>query len=315
MEKCIQNVEYLIEKQVKNGESFFFGEPFSRYQKFYYCTNENIKEYLNLVNFEGKNSALSVMASGDHVFNLITNGITSIDTFDTNELTEYYVLGLRRAMILKYDYEEFRHITISLLRSDQISVDEINDIINELLPYMDIKHRTFWKCIIDFNFKIQRKYGTKINLFSLISAKNEIIADFNNYLCNKANYNLLKQRIKETNIRFKCVNATNLVQEFEGKYDFILLSNIIDYFFKSWGISWNYSKLREYEKELESITRDDGAIFLKYIMAYVKKSVSRERIFPNSSAVKSDLIDEEVHRISVPFDDVAYAGMVLKRLK
>lgn len=315
MEKCIQSVKETIERQVKMGECSFFGEPFSRYQKFYYCTNENISEYLNLANFNGKSDALSVMGSGDHIFNLITMGITNIDTFDTNELTEYYVLGLRRAMILKYDYEEFRYLTISLLRSNQVKTEEINEIINGLLPYMDIKYRIFWKSIIDFNYKIQREYGTNINLFSLISAKNLVVPEFNNYLNNKTNYNLLRERIKQANISFKCVNAVNLAEEYDGKYDFILLSNIIDYFFKSWGMAWKYPKLREYEKELEKITNDGGVIFLKYIMSYVKRSVSCERIFPNSSTTKKDLTDEEVHKISVPFDDVAYAGMVLKRVK
>lgn len=315
MESCIQGVKKMILDQVKVGESYFSGEPFSRYQKFYYCTNENISEYLNLVDFNGKDSALSVMASGDHTFNLITRGITNIDTFDTNELTDYYVLGLRRAIILKYDYKDFRYITISFLRSNQISVEELTEFIKGLLLYMDKKYRIFWEQVIDFNYKIQREYQTNINLFLLISVKNSLVPEFNNYLMNEDNYNLLRKGLSNANITFKYANAANLAQEFEGKYDFILLSNILDYFFKCWGESWKYEKLLEYERDLENIMNDDGVIFLKYIMSYVKSSVSRERIFPNSGTRKSDLITEEVHKISVPYQDTAYAGIILKRKK
>ena len=89
----------------------------------------------------------------------------------------------------------------------------------------------------------------------------------------------------------------------------------MDYFFKCWGDSWKYDKLLEYEHSLENLMNEDGVIFLKYIMSYVKSSVSRERIFPNSGTKKSDLTTEEVYRVKVPFQDTAYAGMVLKRIK
>ena len=59
------------------------------------------------LDFKDKKKALSVLASGDHVFNLIYYGILNIDTFDTNRLTEYYALGLKRAALLAFTYEEY----------------------------------------------------------------------------------------------------------------------------------------------------------------------------------------------------------------
>ena len=64
------------------------------YSKVYLWTNENIDAYLNIVDISSKENALSVLASGDQTFNLITKGIMNIDTFDTNKLTEYFALGL-----------------------------------------------------------------------------------------------------------------------------------------------------------------------------------------------------------------------------
>ena len=144
MEKAILEVKKTIEDQVKYGDTCFNGLPFSRYQKFYYCTNENIKAYLDLVEFTNKERALSVMASGDHIYNLITKGILDIDTFDTNELTEFYALGLRRAIILKYNYQEYLNLMNNFLRNEDVSLNDLSDFLNGLLQFMDGKHRCFF---------------------------------------------------------------------------------------------------------------------------------------------------------------------------
>ena len=54
----------------------------------------------------GKNNGLTVLGSGVYAFSLITNGVMNVDTFDINRLIEFYALGLNRAMILKYSYQE-----------------------------------------------------------------------------------------------------------------------------------------------------------------------------------------------------------------
>ena len=103
---ALEKVLSSIEKQVNNNRILLEGESFSKYQKIFMSTNENIKDSLNLIDFKNKIKALSVMASGDHPFNLITKSVFDIDTFDTNMLTEYYVLGIKRSMIIKYTYKK-----------------------------------------------------------------------------------------------------------------------------------------------------------------------------------------------------------------
>ena len=106
MEELYKTKE-LIENYIKYHNAFS--------NRVYSYTNENIKSYLNNFDFNDKNSALSVLSSGDYVFNLIHNGITSIDAFDSNYLTEFYSLGIKKAMILKYDYKDFLHKYLDLL--------------------------------------------------------------------------------------------------------------------------------------------------------------------------------------------------------
>ena len=150
----INGTKELLNKQYESGKAFCSGKPFSTYQKVYFSTNENIKDYINRSNLEGKNTALSVMASGDHSFNLVEKGILNIDTFDSNALTEFYVLGIKRAMIMRYSYKEYL-ITLNKLLDINTSLIELTSILSDLLPFMDKKYRGYWRTIIDYNYNMQ----------------------------------------------------------------------------------------------------------------------------------------------------------------
>jgi len=69
MEKCLEAAKKLIENQVINNIPNF-GINFTEYSKCFGWSNENISAYLDLVPFYDKTSALSVLASGDQLFNL-----------------------------------------------------------------------------------------------------------------------------------------------------------------------------------------------------------------------------------------------------
>ena len=166
MENCINGAKKLIYEQIF-GEGVQHGASFKAYGKTYFWTNENVDGYLNLVNFEGKDSALTVLASGDHAFNLIQRGILNIDTFDTNRLTEFYSIELKRAIILKYNYEQCLSF-MTLLCSTNISVDILTDMIRGLIPFMSERGKIFWDEILDYNYKLQKHHGTWINLIRLL---------------------------------------------------------------------------------------------------------------------------------------------------
>lgn len=317
MEKCIDGVKSLIDRQVSENKIIMFGKAFSEYQKTYFWTNENIDGYLDLVDFNGKSNALSVMASGDHPFSLIVNGIYDIDTFDTNKFTEYYVLGLKKAMILKYNYYDFISI-MNKLESLDSSIVEVSEVILGLLPFMDEKYRIFWKTIVDYNIKVQRENNTNLSLIYMIFIGIQSPTSYlenNSYLVNEEKYNLLRERISKANITFKCANAANLDKEFKRKCDFILLSNILDYFATSWGKDWDYDKFLEYEKMLEGMTKSGGTIFLKYIMMYASKTYKRHSICSSSFMQDSDLQDEELYILPRNSNKNVSDGIVLKRVK
>jgi len=304
--ELVEASKKIIEEQVSKGTIFNSGESFSKYQKMYLWTNENINEYMDKINLTSS-KVLTVMGSGDHTFNLIANGILNIDTFDTNSLTEYFVLGLKYAMILKYDYNTFINI-MEKLSEKSLLLDDVTAIFKKLLPFMDDKYRKYWDEIIEFNYKIQKGNNTNINLIHLLFIN--IINDYkflkrNNYLLDEEHYNMLKNNINKANIVFKNTSAIDLDKEFCSKYKYIFLSNILDYFYKVYGFNWDVTNLDDYLKKLGKLSDKDSIIFLNYIFMFCTENFNRKRIINNSSITKNDIDCEikVVNNVTQPCKD------------
>lgn len=75
---------------------FSIREVFSKYNKLYLYTTENIKEYM--IDDLSEKSVLSVTGSGDHFLNAAYMNASVIDTFDINKLT-IYLLKLKKCAI------------------------------------------------------------------------------------------------------------------------------------------------------------------------------------------------------------------------
>lgn len=307
-------------KKVIIGKDWIRFGSFDGYQKVYFNTNENIKEYLELADLTNKHNALTVTSGGDHTFNLITNGILNIDTFDVNKLTEYFALGLKRAMIIKYNYEEYI-LALKKINNSTTSFETISSLILDLLPYMDEKYRVFWREILDYYYKTQKSSESKTNLFYLLCISFDTInciMNNNSYLTDKKSYNILRENISKTNITFSVVDILELPQEYKNnKYDLLFLSNILDYIFIHWGSDWKYNKLKRFLSKIENITQEDGIIFLKYVYLYkymlpnLTMTTSVD-IIKDSSVTIDDLSKLEIHPLS-KYNSEDLDGIILKR--
>lgn len=307
----------IIEEQVKNNRYSDITENFKKYQKSFYWTNENLACYLKIANFHNYENALCVASSGDHIYELIAKNIKNIDTFDINKLTEYFSLGLKKAMILNYDYYSFLEV-MNLISLDYLPLDYLSDILRDLLPYMEEKYRKFWQEIIDYNYRIQTKYKTNLNLMKMLYVGTDFPRmHVNNcyYLLDEYCYNDFKNKLKNTNITFKKADALELSKHFKDKkYDVILLSNILDYANTTWGENWNIQKLEEYLKSLEGITKDNGIIFYKYILSYLKEGIEKEKIFHNSS-IKKEEINDQFYIVPKSVNTKEDDAVILRRVK
>lgn len=289
MDESTLYAKEMIKNQVNQKRITNVFEPFSKYSKGYLWTNENIKEYINKKYISEYNSALSVTASGDHLFNLILNNVLNIDTFDTNTLTEYNVLGLKKALMEKFKYNDFLTIC-ELIANNMLTLEETTYLIKDLLPLMDKKYRKYWQNISEYNYQLQKNNDEYLDLFAMlfinINEKNNFIRR-NSYLMGKDNYDKFKENMMRANINFYCTNAINILDTFPNqKYDVILLSNILDYI----TINWNYEQLRKFEDELLFITNNNGKIFLAYLLNYYNKN--SKNIFRRADIKKEELINE-----------------------
>lgn len=315
MEKNIEIAKKIIDEQVEMG---FINQStsFLRTNKTYPWTNEDIERYTKLVNFDGMDSGLTVLASGDHPFNLIKNGIFNIDTFDINPLAEYYALGLKRALILKYDFKTFNNI-IKILYNHWCGIDMVHGIIRGLFPYMESEHRIFWETILEYDYKSQKNKGTKLNVVLMLALDvfnlNQI--GLNNYLSNEENYNLIRSGLSNANITFKNINAIDLASVYKGKnYDIIMLSNILDYFHEFLGENWTYDEFKKYRESLETLGKKNAIIFLHYIICYMKnEEMYRDSIINKADILPSDLTSEELKMLS--YNAFIDNGIILSRVK
>ena len=314
MIKVIEVARNLINKQIKYNKIFYEGFKFDKYQKFYFCTNENIKSYINYFDYSNKQKALTVLASGDHMFNLIEKRIKDIDTFDTNYLTKYYVFGLRYAMIRKYNYNEYLN-TLKLLVDDNTSLDIITTIINELLPFMSSDYKRFWKQVNEYNYILQKKYKRNLNLLNMLSLGTcdvNYIMSKNSYLSNEENYNKLRNNLSSTNITYKNLDAIKIPEKYSDNYDLILLSNIPKYLGKYF---WSYDKNNfiEYINNLKNMLTDDGILFFNYIHDYSSNNITRKALFNYLNSNEHNLINKEIIKVDSDNKNIKDGVIILRK--
>ncbi|MBQ9834436.1 MAG: DUF3419 family protein [Bacilli bacterium] len=202
------------------------GTFFEEYSRFYDFTNEKLFALFELLKLNGKESALTVLSSGDHVFNLILQGINTVTTFDCNRLTEYYALGFKKTAIEILNYEQFIELFCPYGYSAVSS--KLNELEKEVIKNMPLAYRKFWESFLN----MRREYEYNPSVFHLTySTSNFAKALSNNkYLLNAEMYNALKRKISNAKIEFVATNITDVPKLF-GRYDYIDFSNVL-YFYQ-----------------------------------------------------------------------------------
>ena len=283
----IAAVKEIILKQIFNGNQFLLSNDNS-YQKIFAKTNEHIDNYFKADPLLDKKNALSVLAGGDQIFTLIYSGIKDISSFDINRLTYYYTLGIKRAAILKYKYEPYLDF-INNLSSDKFPLDELTDLVKGLFPNMEEDCVSFWQEILEYNYEIQKRFETNINLFSMLLFQFPRFYTNPPYIKVKDAYDKCRSQLGNANITFENTNCLDLSRKMKEKYDVILLSNIFDYFYKYWNYDWIVDKLLEFSNGLKPLLNDNGIIFLDYILLLKKSSKYIDPLIKKSDVSIEDL--------------------------
>lgn len=228
----------------------------------YLFATENISGFSKKISYKNK-TILTVTSSGDQAFNFILNGAKSIDLFDKNIFSNYY-FNLKLAAIKCLEYEEFLDFLIpknNINKQNVFSLETYLKIRNEI---KEQKIKEFWDYLF-CHYKGTTIYNSK--LFSISKNNRKDYIDCNDYLKNKDNYNLLKEKLKNKTFTFYNINLFTDKLPSNSEYDFIYLSNIFDNLYAKSTLDF-IKKLKQIVLKVKNNLSETGIIGVNYLYLY-----------------------------------------------
>ena len=259
---------------------------FSKYNKVFFVATECIREYLERESFN-KSRALTVLASGDQIFNLLHEGVEKIDAFDINKL-QYFIYYLKRAFLLRFPLDTFVILCNSF--GSNYALEEKIKIIEMLKEYLPEDVYEYFRRILEY---AKNKKDAKIS--NLIIPNSIDIEKSNNYLKSEEDYLKVRKSLMNTDVNLYFDNALNIPSIVKPGYDVILLSNIADYLcqmIKGFDI-WDFKK---YIDSFVKMLNNNG-LLINYLFGLDTASV-----ILGTSISRSDLPDNSISKIETyPF--------------
>ena len=250
----IKKAHSIIKKEI-DMENYY-----NHFSKIYLFSNENCR-YLRAQNYIDS-SALTTGSSSDQVFNLINYGCRDITLFDINPFKEEF-FELKRAAVLLLNKQE---LVDFFQKSFFIDNKVFNQkVFNHLLTYMSDDSKKFWSDMFN-NFSRKDIYN---NLFFEGVKDKKSIINNNDYL---NNLKLLRRKLEYANVKFIDKDITKL-KDLPYKYDYMFLSNILDYIFDFINKTLKESK-QEFNNyylalmQLSELLNDNGKMFFHYFWNY-----------------------------------------------
>lgn len=218
-----------------------------KFNNIYPFTTENISGYMDNLDLTNK-KVITVTGSSDHILNAILKGSKYISTFDINPLTKIY-MDLKISAIKGLTYQEF--INFLLFESD-MNLDY--NIITNL--DMSDESKRFW-----LNELSKYNSGKELLKSSLFNRKyfNPKSKIENNLYLEESKYNLLKKRLKDTNITF--INTSLKDLKIDEYFDYMFLSNISDYL----KLMYSSNTLENFKELLNEFKKRVGTIYFAYL--------------------------------------------------
>lgn len=210
------------------------------FSKIFTETNEPLDILFDNLDLAGK-KVYTVLSSSDYLYMSHFHNASDIDCFDINPITSRYYY-LRKWLI------ETNNLSIR-----QIDLDKAIDIVNEKIPKDIIERENidFWYYALK-EMKNNRFYTNMFQDFHnnllWITPKNQFIY----YYYDKMDE--LKSFLKSNNLSFSNHDISKPPSNSTAKYDYIFLSNILDYH------RYNENELLKIKNYLLSILNDKGKV-------------------------------------------------------
>lgn len=199
---------------------------FSKNSGAYLRTTENINGYYNKLNFLGK-KVLTVVGSGDQIFEAILRGAKEVEGFDISEnaILLYY---LKEAAIKTMNFEQYMNFFFVESKCFTKEGYEI------LRPELSEKVKQFWDRVfyskerepLDY---INAMLVAKPAFYMTPTGASMKLSKLSSYL-EETNYYKLQSQMKDGKGKIKiCLRDIKDIDQVNDSYDYIILSNIFEY--------------------------------------------------------------------------------------
>lgn len=264
---------------------------FSEYARSYLFTTEYINRYLKQNEFN-KGRAVSLLASGDHIFNLALCDIYDIDTVDINRLN-YFTFWLKFAFILNLSFSEFKSLEKIISRDSYLPY--FLEFLERSKSCMPLDVYLYFKELVYFEYSLNKSNGLR-NLF--LPAYHSLFPS-NLYLQNEQIYNELKRKLEKLNIKMYFQDIKTIPNILKGNYDIALLSNVSDYL----GTEERILTIDDFNDYINSFLSllSSGGLLINYLYG-----LRHKYIIQNSSITLNDLGKDNVVKFTNIFNSEGY---------
>ncbi len=254
----------------------------------YPFSNENLAGCLKEFHLSNKD-CLTVLGSSDQALDMSLFNAKSITAFDINPLTPYYFYLKKAALMANLSYQQYLEFFCYLDYPDYWKTNDNafnKQTFDKLVPYLKDDNLKFWSSLFDTFTSLEIRKSNQ--LFSFDESSYQTLKQTINYL-NETHYDELKEKASSLDINFLNFDIYRLEKELSQKYDFMYLSNIIQYTDKI--IDHNFYTLTEEESQTKQLNHyrqmienlgknlnEDGKIMAGYIYA-IKMSHHKKAIF------------------------------------
>ena len=182
------------------------------FNKLYPFSNENLGGYMSKVDLYDS-TVLTTGSGTEQVFNLAYYGAKNIKVYDINPFVKYH-FALKLAALKELNDKEYLKFFHTDLRKRKLN----HKYYERLRKYLDNESLEFW----DLAYSLYLE-DNPLLLFKNDEISKRELLEYNPYLKNKFK---TIDRIEKTNIDFQKRNILSIEDE---KFDYMFLSNILDY--------------------------------------------------------------------------------------
>lgn len=285
MKNIIKNLEFA--ESLINNDDLIINPVLYKFNRIYPFSNENTKACFAPFDLINK-KVLTVLSSSDQVFEIFLKGTRKIDTFDINPLTEeYYYLKLaavinripKKEFLEFFCYEEFK----SKIKNNPNCFNRKT--FEKIEPHLSTNYTMFWKELYSKYWPMEIRGPQR--MFNDDEKSVYILEKTLSYLDPKK-YDYLQHHINELSFSFIQSDIRELPSKLTDKYDFIYLSNIINYA----DILFDNNPLEKYKKivlELSKYLNPNG----KIIVGYLYKLEKKDKTFPEYKKYREEIFCEQ----------------------